>query len=75
MHALPSNKISQNFTNFQIHEDCVAMETESFTPNKELNVSVGLFVYAVLHKHYMAIILCLLLNCANINVDGVNYRT
>ena len=51
---LPSNKISQNFTNFQIHndKDCVAMETESFTPNKEFNISVGLFVYAVLHKHY-----------------------
>ena len=28
LHALPSNKISQNSTNFQIHEDCVAMETE-----------------------------------------------
>ena len=27
VHALPSNKISQNFTNYQIHEDCVAMET------------------------------------------------
>ena len=52
LHALPSNKISQNFTNFQIHEDCVAMETESFIPNKEFNISVGLFVYEVLHKHY-----------------------
>ena len=49
---LPSNKISQNFTNFQIHKDCVAMETESFIPNKEFNISEGLFVYAVLHKHY-----------------------
>ena len=48
---LPSNKISQNFTNFQIHDDCVAMETESFILNKEFNTSVGLFVYAVLHKH------------------------
>ena len=47
---LPSNKISQNFTNFQIHEDCVAMETESFIPNKEFNISEGLFVYAVLQK-------------------------
>ena len=27
LHTLPSNKISQSFTNFQIHEDCVAMET------------------------------------------------
>ena len=58
---LPSNKISQNFTNFQIHEDCVAMETESFNPNKEFNISGGLFVYAVLQKHYQAIILCFLL--------------
>ena len=52
LHALPSNKISQNFTNFQIHEDCVAMDTESFIPNKEFNISEGLFVYAVLQKHY-----------------------
>ena len=51
LHALPSNKISQNFTNFQIHEDCVAMETESFIPNKEFNISEDLFVYAVLQKH------------------------
>ena len=56
LHALPSNKISQNFTNFQIHEDCVTMETESFIPNKEFNISVGLFVYAALHKHYLTII-------------------
>ena len=61
LHALPSNKISQNSTNFQIHEDCVAMETESFIPNKEFNISEGLFVYAVLQKHYYAIILCFLL--------------
>ena len=26
------------------------METESFTPNKEFNISEGLFVYAVLQK-------------------------
>ena len=49
---VPSNKISQNFTKFKIHDDCVAMETESFIPNKEFNIFVGLFVYAVLHKHY-----------------------
>ena len=61
LHALPSNKISQNFTNFQKHEDCVAMETESFIPNKEFNISEGLFVYAVLQKHYKAIILRFLL--------------
>ena len=58
---LPSNKISQNFTYFQIHEDCVAMETESFIPNKESNISDGLFVYAVLQKRYWANILCFLL--------------
>ena len=52
LHALPSNKISKNFIIFQIHEDCVAMETESFIPNKEFNISVGLFVYAVLHTHH-----------------------
>ena len=39
LHALPSNKISQIFTNFQIYEDCVAMETESFIQNKEFTIS------------------------------------
>ena len=34
LHTLPSNKISQNFTNFQIHKDCVAMEKKSIIPNK-----------------------------------------
>ena len=28
LYALPSNKTSQNTTNFQIHENCVAMETK-----------------------------------------------
>ena len=37
------------------------METESFIPNKEFNISEGLFVYAVLQKHYPAIILFFLL--------------
>ena len=37
------------------------METESFILNKEFNISVGLCVYAVLQKHYSAIILCFLL--------------
>ena len=41
LHALPSNKISQNFTYFEIHMDCVAMETESFIQNKEFNIFVG----------------------------------
>ena len=49
---LPSNKKGQNFTNFQIHDDCVAMETKSFIKNKEFNISEGLFVYAVLQKRY-----------------------
>ena len=37
------------------------METESFIPNMEFTISEGLFVYAVLKKHYSAIILCFLL--------------
>ena len=52
LHALHSNKISQNITNFQIYDYCVAMETESLIPNKEFNISEGLLVYAVLQKHY-----------------------
>ena len=52
LQALPSNKISQNFTNFQMHENCVVMETESYIPNKEFNISKGLFLYSVLQKHY-----------------------
>ena len=36
------------------------METELFIPNKEFNISEGLFVYAVQQKHYKAIILCFL---------------
>ena len=36
------------------------METETFIPNKEFNISEGLFVYAVLQNHYYAIVLCLL---------------
>ena len=52
MHALPSSKISQNFTNFQIHDYYVAMQKESLIPNMEFNISEGLLVYAVLQKHY-----------------------
>ena len=37
------------------------METESFIPNEEFIISEGLFVYAVLQKHYKTIILCFLL--------------
>ena len=52
LYALPSNKRSQNSTNFQIHEDCVAMETESCISNNGLNMFEGLFVYALLLKRY-----------------------
>ena len=52
LHALPSNKKRQNSTNFQTHENCVAMETKVRIYIKELNMSEGLFVYAVLLKHY-----------------------
>ena len=31
------------------------METESFIPNKEFNISEGLFVYAVLHYFMFSI--------------------
>ena len=37
------------------------METESFIPNKEFNISEGLLVHEVLQKHYYAIILFFLL--------------
>ena len=52
LYAVLSNKISQNFTNFQIHEDGVAIEKELCSWNKELNMSECLLVYAVLQKHY-----------------------
>ena len=32
------------------------METESFIPNKEFNISEGLFVYAVLQKSIIRLI-------------------
>ena len=51
------------------------METESFIPNKKFNITEGLCVFAVLQKHYSAIILCFLLNCVNMNAGGVNYGT
>ena len=50
MNALPSHKKLQNSTNFQIHEDCVAMETKMCNWIKELNMSEGWFVYVVLLK-------------------------
>ena len=61
MYALPSNKKLQNSTNFQIHEDWVAMETKLLILIKELIMSEGWFVYAVLLKHYYANVLCFLL--------------
>ena len=54
MYALPSNKKLQNSTNFQIHKDCVAMETKLCIQIKELNLSEGWYVYAVLLKHCYA---------------------
>ena len=61
MYALPSNKKLQNSTNFQIHDDCVAMETKLCTKVKELNMSEGLYVHAVLLKHCYANVLWFLL--------------
>ena len=61
MYALPSNKNLRNSTNFQIHDDCVAMETKLCIKIKELNMFEGWFVYAVLLKHYNANVLCVLL--------------
>ena len=52
LYALPSNKKYQNSTNFQIHVNCVAMETIFCIQIKELNTSKGWFVCAELLKHY-----------------------
>ena len=52
VYALPSNNKRQNSTNFQIRENCVAMETKLWILIKELKMFEGLFVYAVLLKHY-----------------------
>ena len=51
------------------------METESLIPNKEFNMSEGLFVYAVLQKALLGYYFMFSINCANMNVGGVNYRT
>ena len=61
MYALPSNKKLQISTNFQIHEDCVAMVTKLCIQIKKFNMAEGKFVYAVLLKHYYANFLCFLL--------------
>ena len=61
MNALPSNKKLQNSTNFQIHEDCVAMETKLYILIKKLNMSEGWYLYAVLLKHCYANVLWFLL--------------
>ena len=73
---MPSNKISQNFTKFQIHEDCVAMETESFI----FQTRNFIFLRVCLCMQYCKSIIRLLFyvfysNCVNMNVCGVNYRT
>ena len=57
MYALPSNKKLQNSSNFQNHEDCIAMETKLCIQIRELNMSEGWYVYAVLLKHCYAIVL------------------
>ena len=44
--------VSKNSTYFQIHKDCVAMETEACFLNKEFYMSEGVFVYAVLLKYH-----------------------
>ena len=61
MRCLATKNATNNSTNFQIHEDFVAMETKLYIQIKELNMSEGWFVYAVLLKHYKANILCFLL--------------
>ena len=45
LYGLPSNKKRQNSTNFQIHVNCVAMETKLCIYIKELNTPEGWFVY------------------------------
>ena len=64
MYALLSNKRSQNSIFFfsQIHEDCVAMETELCILNKEFNMSGNMFNYAILVRHYYANIVWFLFN-------------
>ena len=57
MYALPSNENLQNSIHFQIHEDCVAMETKLCIYIKELNISEGWYVYAELLKHCYANVL------------------
>ena len=39
MHCLATKEVKIAL-NFKIHENCVAMETESFIPNKEFNIFV-----------------------------------
>ena len=61
MYVLPSNKKLQNSTNFQIHEDCVAMETKLCIQINDLYMSEGWYVYAVLLKHCYTNVLWFLL--------------
>ena len=61
MYALPSNNKLRNSTIFQIHDNCVAMETKLCVEIKELNMSEGWFVYTVLLKQYHANVLCFIL--------------
>ena len=75
LYALPSNKIRQNFTNFQIHEDCVAMETYSFIPIKEFNIYVGFWYMQCCISIIRQLCYVFYYNCVNMNVGGVNYRS
>ena len=52
LYALPSSKKRHNSTNFEIHVNCIALETKLCIYIKELYTSKGWFVYAKLLKHY-----------------------
>ena len=72
---LPSNKQLQNSTNFQIHEDFVAMETKLCIYFKERNMSEGWYEYSVPLKHCYANVLWFLLKLCKYDLGGVDYRT
>ena len=51
------------------------METESFIANKEFNISVDLFCMQYCISITRQLFYVFYLNCVNMNVGGVNYRT
>ena len=73
MYALPSNKKTQILQKFQIHANCVAMETKLCILIKELNKSEGWFVYAQLLKHDQTNILCFLLKLCKYECGWGNF--